>query len=212
MAREKFYVVWNGVNPGIYDSWEECQLQIKGFKDARFKSYTSLEAATEAYRGDPAEQMALFRAMAHHKPLHVNYDAFPEIRRDAIAVDAACSRNPGPVEYQGRDGRNRRTDIPYRSSRRRHQQHRRIPGHNTRGGTATPPRQPRDPDILRLQDGTVMDTQRGTPVKMTPTPRNAKIMEMLQRADAWLHAHRPIPNPILKWDTDQWGDPGRLWP
>ena len=138
--------------------------QIKGFKDARFKSYTSLEAATEAYRGDPAEQMALFRAMAHHKPLHVNYDAFPEIRRDAIAVDAACSRNPGPVEYQGvmvGTGERIFRIGPLEDSTNNIGEYLAI----IRGGTATPPRQPRDPDILRLQDGTVMDTQQGTPVK-----------------------------------------------
>jgi viroplasmin and RNaseH domain-containing protein len=33
-VKRKFYVVWNGVAPGIYDSWEECQLQIKGYPDA----------------------------------------------------------------------------------------------------------------------------------------------------------------------------------
>ena len=206
MAREKFYVVWNGVNPGIYDSWEECQLQIKGFKDARFKSYTSLEAATEAYRGDPAEQMALFRAMAHHKPLHDNYDAFPEIRRDAIAVDAACSRNPGPVEYQGvmvgtgerifrigplEDGTNNIGEYLaiIHAAALLHRQ----------GNHVTPIYSDSRTALSWIRNGAHRS-------KMTPTPRNAKIMEMLQRADAWLHAHRPIPNPILKWDTDQWGE------
>ena len=31
----KYYVVWEGLAPGIYDSWEECQLQVKNYKGAR---------------------------------------------------------------------------------------------------------------------------------------------------------------------------------
>lgn len=27
--QQKFYVVWKGVEPGIYSSWTDCQLQIK---------------------------------------------------------------------------------------------------------------------------------------------------------------------------------------
>ena len=37
--RRKFYVVWHGLSPGIYDSWEECEAQIKGVPGARYKSF-----------------------------------------------------------------------------------------------------------------------------------------------------------------------------
>ena len=26
MAKQKYYVVWKGVNPGVYTSWTDCQL------------------------------------------------------------------------------------------------------------------------------------------------------------------------------------------
>ena len=42
MAKQKFYVVWKGVNPGIYSSWTDCQLQIQGYKGAIYKSFESL--------------------------------------------------------------------------------------------------------------------------------------------------------------------------
>ncbi len=42
--------------------------------------------------------------------------------------------------------------------------------------------------------------------KLARTPANAKIHEMLQRADMWLASHRPTANPIIKWDTDNWGE------
>ena len=28
MAKNKFYVVWKGLNPGIYDNWAECKAQV----------------------------------------------------------------------------------------------------------------------------------------------------------------------------------------
>ena len=30
----KYYVVWEGRAPGVYDSWEECEEQVKGFPGA----------------------------------------------------------------------------------------------------------------------------------------------------------------------------------
>ena len=51
-AKSKFYVVWEGHLPGIYDSWEKCQEQIKGFPNAKFKSFKTLEEARKALK-DP---------------------------------------------------------------------------------------------------------------------------------------------------------------
>ena len=36
-------------------------------------------------------------------------------------------------------------------------------------------------------------------------PRTEATLEMLRRADAWLKANQ-IPNPILKWNTEEWGE------
>ena len=41
MSARKFYVVWDGRAPGIYDSWEEARLQIEGFPNARYRAYGS---------------------------------------------------------------------------------------------------------------------------------------------------------------------------
>lgn len=51
--KKKYYVVWEGNTPGIYDSWEHCQREIKGYANAKFRSFTSLEEAKKAYR-DPS--------------------------------------------------------------------------------------------------------------------------------------------------------------
>ena len=35
MAKKpKFYVVWRGLVPGVYESWEECEAQVKGYEGA----------------------------------------------------------------------------------------------------------------------------------------------------------------------------------
>ena len=49
--KKKFYVVWEGNETGIFKTWGECQLQIKGYPNAKYKSFPSLEAAEAAYHG-----------------------------------------------------------------------------------------------------------------------------------------------------------------
>ena len=49
MKKQKFYVVWVGVTPGIYRSWTECQLQTKGYAGAKYKSFDTLPEAEAAF-------------------------------------------------------------------------------------------------------------------------------------------------------------------
>lgn len=110
MAQRKFYVVWVGREPGIYDNWDDCEQQVAMFPGARYKAFTSQTAATLAFRGSPDDQEAIVRAIADHNAatpppgavgLEELKERFPEINGNAIAVDGACSGNPGPMEYQG---------------------------------------------------------------------------------------------------------------
>ncbi|WP_229254014.1 RNase H1/viroplasmin domain-containing protein [Dyadobacter sp. NIV53] len=49
MAKKtKFYVVWQGRQTGVFTDWKECEAQIKGFEDARYKSFESVEEAEAA--------------------------------------------------------------------------------------------------------------------------------------------------------------------
>ena len=52
--KQKYYVVWAGVAPGIYDSWTDCQLQTKGYEGARFKSFDTREEAERAFASSPS--------------------------------------------------------------------------------------------------------------------------------------------------------------
>ncbi|MEO9849251.1 RNase H1/viroplasmin domain-containing protein [Reichenbachiella sp.] len=46
----KYYVVWNGRTTGILLTWAECEASVKGFSNAQFKSFPSLEQANDAYK------------------------------------------------------------------------------------------------------------------------------------------------------------------
>ncbi len=203
--RKKFYVVWNGYATGVFDSWEECELQTKGYPGAKFKAFDSQEAAVEAYRGDPVEQIELLKAIANHRPAPVNYEDFPEIKLDSLAVDAACSKNPGPVEYQG---------VWVRTGERIFHAGPIQGGTNNIGeylalvhGLALLKSQGR-PDVPIYTDSRTARSwvRNGHPkTSLARTPVNAKLFEMLDRATAWLHAN-PVTNPILTWDTPKWGE------
>lgn len=45
MAKNNFYAVKNGRNPGIYKTWDECQKNTSGFSGAVFKGFPTLEEA-----------------------------------------------------------------------------------------------------------------------------------------------------------------------
>ena len=203
--RKKFYVVWNGYATGVFDSWEECQLQTKGYPGAKYKSFDSQEAAVEAYRGDPAEQIELLASIAKHRPAPVNYESFPDIRLDSLAVDAACSKNPGPVEYQGmwvRTGERIFHVGPIEG------------GTNNIGeylalvhGLALLKSQGRPNTPIYTDSRTARAWVRNRQPKTTlpRTPQNERLFEMIERATAWLNAN-PLTNPILTWDTPAWGE------
>ncbi|MDR1456077.1 MAG: ribonuclease H family protein [Tannerella sp.] len=99
MVKKKFYVVWEGVRPGIYTSWEDCRLQVTGYSGARYRSFDSFEAAREACEsGRPS-----FGKEPAKRPLHSVREASAPVPfiRESLAVDAACSGNPGNMEYRG---------------------------------------------------------------------------------------------------------------
>ena len=45
MPKQKFYVVWRGRKPGVYDNWDDCRQQVEGFGEAAYKAYATLEDA-----------------------------------------------------------------------------------------------------------------------------------------------------------------------
>lgn len=51
-----YYAVRNGRNPGIYNSWAECEKQVKGFKEAKYKKFKTCDEANNFINGIEEEE------------------------------------------------------------------------------------------------------------------------------------------------------------
>ncbi|MDC7251171.1 ribonuclease H family protein [Wohlfahrtiimonas chitiniclastica] len=77
MSQQKYYAVRVGRQPGIYQTWAECQAQTNGFKGAVFKSFPSLADAeafllsTESLQKDKSENKSVKSKIA---PIIEDYD------------------------------------------------------------------------------------------------------------------------------------------
>lgn len=45
MAKKKYYGVYKGFIPGVYDNWDECNAQVSGFSGAIFKGFSTRSEA-----------------------------------------------------------------------------------------------------------------------------------------------------------------------
>ena len=202
--RRKWYVVWQGTEPGICDSWTECELRVKGFPGARYKAFNTQEEAVEAFRNDPGE-MDILRAIAHASCEFVNYDAIPEIVHDSIAVDGACSGNPGIMEYRG-------VDVPTGVELFRQGP---FPDATNNVGEflaivhalALFHNQGNDHTAIYSDSKTALAWIRAKKcrTKLARTDANARLFEIVGRAERWLETHA-WPNALLKWNTAEWGE------
>ena len=77
MKKEKFYVVWAGVTPGIYTSWTECQLQTKGYEGAKFKSFDTREEAEQAFAASPYDYIKRNTSAAARHPSRLKMQTLP---------------------------------------------------------------------------------------------------------------------------------------
>jgi len=101
--KKKFYVVWLGHAPGVYTEWPKAKAQIDGYKGAKYKSFPDRRQARYI-------NSSISSATSHQRPRpnkrRSNAPTTDKIISRSISVDAACSGNPGKMEYQG--GRNHR--------------------------------------------------------------------------------------------------------
>lgn len=210
MAKRKFYVVWEGRVPGIYDDWAECLDQIDKYPGARYKAFDSQTAATIAFRGDPDDQISIIQAIADHSAETIREKSasilnIPEINHNAIAVDGAAAGNPGPIEYRGVDlasGSEIFHVGPLEDGTNNVAEYLAIIHalaylYNKNDFTT--------PIYSDSRTARSWVRRRGNRSSLQPTPRNAKVLELLARADLWIQTHS-TQNPVLCWNTSDWGE------
>lgn len=111
MAKQKYYVVWEGKQPGVYSTWADCQAQTDHYTGAKYKSYESKTTAETAYKAGwkgnwgtgTAGSGAAKSTVGSSFNRSAAVETSAEIDYDSISVDVGTRGNPGPVEYKGVD-------------------------------------------------------------------------------------------------------------
>lgn len=202
----KFYVVWKGRRTGVFETWAQAEAQVKGFEGARHKSFNTRAEAQAAFRQGHVAREA--RAVNDSKP----NERWKQARLLGIAppilpaygADAACSGNPGVMEYRAvniETGEILLERGPFPE------------GTNNIGEflgiteALMLLRERKDASPVYSDSRTALAWVRAKQCKtqLSRTKRSAELFERIERAEAWLRANR-YPNKILKWDTQHWGE------
>ncbi len=99
MAKQKWYVVRKGKETGIFTSRDECKARVNGFAGAQYKSYESQIEAEKAFSGHYGDAVKMKKGKEGER--RVKKDFYKQVvEHNSICVDAACSSNPGVLEWQ----------------------------------------------------------------------------------------------------------------
>ena len=210
MAKQKakFYVVWQGRESGIYDSWAACEAQVKGVA-AKYKGFATREEAEQAL-ADGYEKHISFTPRTTSStvppttPLSIDDMLKYGVKLPALAVDAACSGNPGKMEFRGVIA-DTSTQVFHRGPY--------IGGTNNIGeflaivlGLAYL-KQKNLPWALYSDSKTAIAwvRQKQCKTKIEWTAKNQDLLIAVRAADKWLHENTWT-TPIYKWYTEHWGE------
>lgn len=199
-AKKKYYVVWKGATPGVYRTWAECQAQISGFPGAQYKSFENQAAAEAAFAAPPPSLPKVYSPEGNPQPP----SGPPPSNIEGICVDAACSGNPGPMEYQGLSLMDKTQVF-----------HKKFPlGTNNIGEFlaivhALAYLQKRGQDKVPVYSDSTIAIKwiAGKKCKTTLplSERTEELLELVHRAETWLKENK-FSNPVLKWHTERWGE------
>ena len=203
MSKKKaaYYVVWQGKQPGIYADWETCQAQVKGQQGAVYKGFATLAEAEKAFSSSPEEYITR-KSTSTSKIITRPSTSSPIL--PALAVDAACSGNPGLMEFRGVIA-DTGTEVFHRGPFQK--------GTNNIGeflaivlGLAYL-KTNNLPWVLYSDSRTAIAwVKKGhANTKMEWTMDNQELFLMVRKAEQWLHDNT-YTTPIYKWETEQWGE------
>ena len=202
VAKQKFYVVWQGREPGIFEKWDDCRRSVEGFPDPKYKSFETYDEAVKAFsnkssayirKNKKPEEQSFKSAFTDHKP-----------DMNAIAVDAACSGNPGMMEYRGVDLKTK--DLLFHKGPY-------FDGTNNIGEFlaivhALALLKKQNANLIIYSDSRTAITwvkNKKANTKLEHTKRNDELFDLIKRAEGWLNKNSYF-TPVLKWETQKWGE------
>jgi ribonuclease HI len=196
----KYYVVWAGKKPGVYDNWADCSENITGTKSAKYKSFKTQDEAFQAFADGWEKHLGKATAAAPAK----SSASSQKPNLVSLSVDAACSGNPGLMEYRGVDSATKQEIFRMGPLEE---------GTNNIG------------EFLAIVHGLAHLKQKNSSLpiytdsvtalawvrdkkcktKIERTSKNDKIFQLIERAEKWLHANT-WSTQLYKWDTENWGE------
>jgi ribonuclease HI len=202
MAKNKFFVVWEGKEPGIYRSWEECKRQIHGYGGAIYKGFATEAEAREAMTSPCWDYIG--KNAKTKQPTQTEIEKVGKPDFQSLSVDAACSGNPGAMEYRGvytKTGEEVFRQGPFKE------------GTNNIG------------EFLALVHGLAFLKQKNSPLPIYTDSKtalawvkakkaktllekndsNAVLFDLISRAENWLQQNE-FSTKIMKWETTVWGE------
>lgn len=212
MYTKRYYVVWKGRVPGVYDNLDDAMEQVDDFPGAMFKSYDSPQAAAEAYRSSGRKEdkndlgNLLLNSSRGNMPQSgkPDYFSFPEIDLNGWAVDASCLGNPGRMEYRGVElmsGREIFRVGPFEKSTNN------IGEFLAIVHALALMQKTGENHTIYSDSVTGMAWVRNRKIKtqLSREPANEQCFKMMERALSWLNTHQYSAK-ILKWQTERWGE------
>lgn len=209
---KKYYVVWVGREPGVYDDLRDALDQVDDFPGASFKGYDNAEEAALAFRRGTARSEGnelgglLLDAQRHNVPQSgkPDYMSNPEIDLNGWAVDAACAGNPGKMEYRGVElmsGRELFRVGPFEQSTNNIGEFLAI----VHALSLMYQRGERHTIYSDSKTGMAWVRNRKVKTQLERNPRTEKSFRLMERALSWLNTHS-YDVKIRKWETDRWGE------
>lgn len=129
----------------------------------------------------------------------------PQVTANAWAVDAACSGNPGPMEYQAIDLATGAQVFHFGP----------MHGTNNIGEFLAIVHALALLDKMGVKGKTIYSDshnailwvkKRQCKTKLERTPQTAPLYNIIARAEAWLRSHPVLDNVVVKWETRLWGE------
>lgn len=197
--KNKYYVVWNGREKGIFRSWDECKAQVDGFEGAQYKSFESQKEAEAASKQNFYKVVGATQKATQTKLTNVGSPI-----KGSVVVDAAWNTRSGDMEYQGFDFSN--GNLLFKKGPF-------FDGTNNVGeflaivhALAYLKKHKLDTPIYSDSKTAISWVKKKKAnTKLDQTPRNSELFDLMERAENWLKDNN-YKNPILKWETKAWGE------
>lgn len=198
--KKKYYVVWEGKERGVFDSWEQCMRQVQGFTGAKYKSFKTEEAAKNAFLKSPEESIGKDVFETELSQEQLTKIGKPVL--ESISVDAAY--NGKDMEYKGVYTKTKkelfRSGI-FEDATNNIGEFLAIVhalGFLKKQKSSAPVYS----DSLTAI-GWVKNRHAKT--KLVTTQANQSLFYLIDRAEKWLRSTK-YPNKLLKWETKAWGE------